>query len=278
MPMLPDDIAMGPVALAVRDLDRAVTFYERVLGLVTRRREGAAASLGTTERDLLHLRAHPNGRRDPDAAGLFHFALLLPSRAALGRHLRHLAEIGVALDGAADHHVSEAIYLSDPDGHGIELYRDRPREKWEVADGRVRLVNAPLDRAGLLEAGDAGAFAGIAPETVMGHVHLETRDLAASGAFYRERLGFETMAEWPGRALFLAKGGYHHHLALNRFHGRTEPLRRGPEVIGLLSFEILLPDATSLAAFAEAFGQRNDVQGAVVIEDPSGVPIRLRAF
>ena len=176
-------IELGAVALGVADLERSLGFYRDALGMEVLERSDGGAALGAGGRELLRLEERRGARRDPDAADLFHFALLLPSRAALGLELQHLIEREVKLTGAADHHVSEALYLDDPDGHGIELYRDRPRRDWLV-DGRVRLTNARLDHAGILAAGRElrRAWAGLAPGTVMGHVHLQTHDLRRRSA------------------------------------------------------------------------------------------------
>jgi catechol 2,3-dioxygenase len=175
-------IELGAVGLSVGSLERSLAFYGEALGMSVLERAGAHAVLGVAGRPLLSLEERPGASRDPAAAGLYHFALLLPSRAALGRHLRHLLETGVPLTGAADHHVSEALYLDDPDGHGIELYRDRPRDEWRK-NGRIHLTNARLDRDGILAAGGSLGFAGLDPGTVMGHVHLERRARSTRSAW-----------------------------------------------------------------------------------------------
>lgn len=268
--LLPDDLRLGAVGLAVRDLDQALAFYTRKLGMTLRTRTAATAALGTPARTLVELAARSGAERDPDAAGLFHLALLLPSRADLGRCVRHLAAEEVPLTGMADHVVSEALYLDDPDGHGIEIYADRPRDAW-YRDGRFQLANRPLDLDGLAADGADAPWRGLPEGTVMGHVHLESHDLAASRRFYTEALGFDVMAEWR-QAVFLSKGGYHHHLAVNDWRRRRHPLADAPDRIGLLYYTVELPEAAPLAA-ALPEAERQD--GVLVVRDPAGIPIRF---
>ena len=222
------------VRLGVADLERSVRFYAEALGLTMAERGRGRARL-VTDRAFLDLEAHPDAEPDPAAAGLFHVAWRVPDRAALGRALKRLDGAGARLSGAADHGVSEAVYLDDPDGHGIEVYADRPRALWE---GRVAglMGNARLDVASLLAAADAadGGF-----EADVGHVHLETHDLAASRAFY-EDLGTEVMAARPGAA-FLAWDGYHHHFGLNVWRHRRRPLDPGRDRIALRGLMLALP-------------------------------------
>ncbi|MEM7022508.1 MAG: VOC family protein, partial [Pseudomonadota bacterium] len=186
------DIEMGAVALAVTDLDRSLDYYQRTIGLTPLERDGSRAVLGVPGRRLLELEARPDAVRNPKAADLFHFALLVSSREALGRQLQHFMDTETQLTGASEHYVSEALYLRDPDGHGIEVYRDRPRDAWYDGDTFL-LGTGPLDLDGVLEAGRRApeAWNGIDPDTVMGHVHLETTDLALSQGFYAGRLGFD---------------------------------------------------------------------------------------
>lgn len=234
---------MGPVALTVSDLPRSLDYYETVIGLRVRENDGDRAVLGTAERDLVELVAQPGARDALGHTGLFHFALLVPSRPDLARWLAQAARDRVALTGLSDHAVSEALYLRDPDGHGIEIYADRPREQWE---GRVRelMTTVRLDVESLLgELGDAATepFDGIADGTVMGHVHLRVRDVAEATGFYRDVLGFDVMAEIAGSAAFYAVGGYHHHMAANTWEsaGASPP---PPDAVGLRHATILLPD------------------------------------
>ncbi len=215
-------IELGAVGLSVRDLARSLDFYRGAIGLEVLEQSDDRAALGVDGRRLLALEERPGAMRDVAAADLFHFALLLPSRRALGRQLRHLIEAKVPLTGAADHHVSEALYLDDPDGHGIELYRDRPRAGW-IVDGRIRLTTERLDHEGVLAAGAARAgWDGLDPGTVMGHVHLQTQDLPAARDYYVGRLGFDVTHALP-QATFMSIGGYHHHVALNVWGKKRKP-------------------------------------------------------
>jgi catechol 2,3-dioxygenase len=257
MVRLPETISLGQVGLAVADLERSIGFYTDALGLDLLQSGTDEALLGSGERPLLRLEARPNGGRDPAEAGLFHVALLLPDRPALGRLLRHLNARGISLDGASDHGVSEALYLADPEGNGIELYRDRPREAWYV-NGRFNLTTQPLDLRDLASSAGSAAFAGMPEGTVVGHVHLETHDLAAATGFYRGELGFSVMAEVPG-AFFLSKGGYHHHVAVNVWRRRSRPRAASGDRLGLTYYEIV--------------GTGHEGEELV---DPSGIRLLLR--
>ena len=219
---LPADTRIGSVTLAVSSLERSLRFYEGTLGWSRLRRERSVAVLSADGRTpLIELHEHPGAVRRPHrSAGLFHVAILVPSRAALGRSLRRLAMEGWPLSGAADHLVSEALYLDDPDGLGLEIYRDRPRETWRVADGQVVMATDPLDLDGVArEAGADAPWQGLEAATVIGHVHLQVASLSAAEAFYCGDVGFApTLRRYPG-ALFVAAGGYHHHLGLNTWAG-----------------------------------------------------------
>ena len=238
--ILPRDAHIGQVSLAVRDLDRSLLFYRDVLGFVEARREGRTAFLAPDGGRVLielHERADaiPRPRR---SSGLFHFAILVPSRGALGRSLRRLAEKRWPMSGAADHLVSEALYLDDPDGLGIEIYRDRPKESWRINDGELAMATDPLDLQAIHdEPGAETAWTGLEAGTVMGHVHLHVPHLDTAEALYCGRIGFEPIVRrYPG-ALFVAAGGYHHHLGLNTWVGVGAP--PPPEnAVGLRSFTI----------------------------------------
>lgn len=274
---LPDDLRFGAIALAVADLQRSIDYYRRRLGMEVLERDGPRAALGAGGRRLLELEERPGAERDPAAADLFHFALRVPSRPALARQLARLLATDTRLTGASDHSVSEALYLRDPDGHGIELYRDRPRETW-YRDGRVHMGTTALDLDDLLKEApaSAGDEHGLDAGTVIGHVHLETPDLDRSKAFYVGGLGFAVTTERPG-ASFMSKGGYHHHVALNTWGNRTRPAQDHPGRIGMLWFEIQLPDRPSLAALAEDLGVAVAADQPLVVSDPNGLAIRFVA-
>ncbi|WP_284014339.1 VOC family protein [Halobaculum litoreum] len=270
---------IGRVTLAVSDLDAVVAFYRDVVGLTVRERDDDRASLGTADATLLELDRDPEaGPRPADAAGLFHTAFLYPSRGALGDALARAREAGARIGGASDHRVSEALYLRDPEGNGVELYRDRPREAWPETDGRVEMDTLPLDVASLLtdRAGEFDTAGDPAPDdTTVGHVHLEVTDLDAAEAFYVDALGFDVRQRWEAEALFVAAGGYHHHVGLNTWNDRTAPATGR----GLREFEVVVSDGTALGAVRSgladagvAFRADGD---ALVASGPDGVSVRV---
>jgi catechol 2,3-dioxygenase len=234
---------MGAVHLTVADLDRSIDYYDRAIGLRVRERDGDVVRLGVGDEDLLVLTEERGAAPADGFAGLFHFALLVPARTALARWLGHAARDRVQLSGLSDHFVSEAIYLRDPDHHGIEIYADRPRELWE---GQVteRLTTLPLDVDDLL-ARDDGDYAGLPDGTRMGHVHLSVGDLERAVASYEEELGLEPMARYGSEAAFLAWDGYHHHLGANTWQSKGAPYAP-PGRARLTAFEVIGPDGARL--------------------------------
>jgi len=272
--------SVGPVSLTVRDRVRAGSFYRCVVGLSEIAADGGRMLLGAGERALVELVEDRDAPpRPPRTTGLFHLAILLPDRVALARSLRRLVETGWPLQGASDHLVSEALYVGDPEGNGIEIYRDRPREEWRRDGSELRMATLPLDLDDLLREADGGASAdpGVPVATRMGHVHLEVADLAAGERFYAGLLGLGVTARaYPG-ALFLAAGGYHHHVGLNvwRRAGAPPP----PGALGLRSFELTLPSAAALAEVVgrlSAAGVEVDAtDGRATVRDPAGNPLRL---
>jgi len=219
---LPNDLRLGRVSLQVSDLARSLAYYSGVLGLRVVEQGAHTATLATEDgvTPLLHLeqRAGTTPLRPHSRLGLYHFALLLPDRAALGRFLGHLAETGTRI-GASDHLVSEAIYLHDPDGLGIEVYADRPRATWRRSNGEIEMTTIPLDTESVLAAGAGEPWTGLPAGSVMGHLHLHVADLDVASRFYHGALGLDrTVWSYPG-ALFLSAGGYHHHLGLNTWAG-----------------------------------------------------------
>jgi catechol 2,3-dioxygenase len=258
---------MGLVELSVSDLDRSLAYWQDAIGLRVLSRQNGTAELGT-DTPLVRFVEEPGARPADGFTGLFHVALLVPDRPSLGRFLAHAAREEIPLTGLSDHVVSEAIYLRDPDHHGIEIYADRPREQWE---GQVaqRMTSIPLDTDSLLEeAGDAG-FDGLPDGTTVGHVHLCVRDVDETIAFYRDKLGMGLTAHRTDQAAFLSAGGYHHHIGGNTWETRGAP--PAPEgTARLLRFTIVLPDDEEVARVAERIG------GAEV-RDPSGNPLVLAA-
>ncbi|HVL47362.1 MAG TPA: VOC family protein [Candidatus Thermoplasmatota archaeon] len=261
----PSGLRVAAADLLVRDLDRVAAFYRDVLGFRLHRRAGDVVELGARE-VLLRLRSAPDARpRARGQAGLFHVAYLLPGRADLGRVLAALLPRGL-LHGASDHRVSEALYLADPEGNGIELYRDRPREAWpRGAEGAIAMATDPLDVDAVLAAGD-GAWTGLPDAATIGHIHLNVNDVPAAERFWREAVGLDLMARYGADASFLAADGYHHHLGLNAWGTRGGP-PANPGTLGLARFDLALPGAARDALVVRLGGD--------AAEDPSGNRFRV---
>ncbi len=277
--------SLGAVSLTVSDLTRSRAFYETALGLGVRELDDGGLAFGVTgDSDLVRLHGDPSAPAlDRRATGLFHLAILYPSRLDLAHALARLAAAGWSLDGVSDHLVSEALYLSDPDGNGIELYRDRPRAEWPYTDGRLEMATLPLDLRNL--AGELSSVDGpqtSAPAaTVMGHVHLQVASIPEAEAFYHGVLGFDVMVRgYPG-ALFVSAGGYHHHLGLNTWHSAGSG-PAAPGAVGLRSYEVVLPDSAELERVLERVrdaGLPLDAGGddCAAVRDPWGNLLVLRS-
>ncbi len=266
---LPPQTRMGAVHLTVADLERSIGYYETQIGLRVRERDGRQAALGSGGENLLVLTEQPRARPADGYSGLFHFALLVPERIDLARWLAHAARDRVALAGLSDHFVSEAIYLRDPDHHGIEIYADRPREIWEGEVDR-RMTTLPLDTNDLLALlGDplTEPFESLAGGTVMGHVHLCVSDVDASIAYYRDVVGMGLMAQLGEQAAFLSAGGYHHHLGANTWQSAGMPYAPD-DCARLTQMTILLPDQAALNQVSARLGGQS-------VHDPSGNPLTL---
>ena len=278
---LPDETRIGGARLRVRDLERSLDYYQRVLGLQVQTRTADSAALGAPggTPPLVRLQAKEGVRPAPrrGAFGLYHFAILLPERAALGRFAAHLSQLDVRA-GMADHLVSEALYLTDPDGLGIEVDADRPRSEWQVAGRELAMTTEPLDVRDLLAAGGAQPWQGAPPGTTMGHLHLHVGSLDAAEAFYHVGLGFDkTVWSYPG-ALFFSAGGYHHHLGTNTW--APGPSAADDEA-RLLEWEIVVPhntDSSDAARSLRAAGFAADDTGhGAVAADPWGTRVRIVA-
>jgi catechol 2,3-dioxygenase len=274
--------SMGAVRLAVADGDRVRDFYRDAVGLAELDPDDGVVRLGTDEEPIVELVPEPSGEpRPPGTSGLFHLAILVPSRPDLARALQRVAEAGWRLSGASDHLVSEALYLSDPEGNGIELYSDRPRDEWPVRGGEIQMATVPLDLDSLLgELHKEDATAAMPSGTRIGHVHLNVGDLPAAEAFYSGALGFDvTVRGYPG-ALFVSAGGYHHHLGLNTWAGDGAPPPPAGS-LGLRQFEIKLPGTAELEAeenrLREAGFEPRREGDRVLVTDPSGNGVVLTA-
>lgn len=253
------------VALRVADLRRSTAFYEGILGLHVRDIGNATREFWIEDASspLVRIVEAPDAKPKPARAlGLFHYALLVPDRPALAAILRRLGETRTGLQGASDHHVSEALYLSDPDGHGIEIYRDRPEEEWTYTDsGELYMTTDPLDLQDLVEEADRSAS--LPKGTTIGHIHLHVADIDRAETFYSDNLGFDVMVRsYPG-ALFVSTGGYHHHIGLNTWAG-PDAAPPGDETIGMIDFALRAPNRDG-----------GSDRGGEMITDPDGIRIRL---
>ena len=258
-------IDISHVVLTVHDLAAMRAFYQTALGLQPLSSDGTAVRLGAGTTALVELRPDPAARRaSPRDAGLFHTAFLLPDRDALARWLVHAAESGVQLQGASDHLVSEAIYLSDPEGNGIEVYADRPRSAWHRADGTLKMATGALDLNGLAQSAN-GAWRGAPATAVIGHVHLQVGDAGTAASFWRDVIGMPVMANYPG-ATFHGSGGYHHHIAANIWNSRGAGPRSFPAT-GLAELVLNAAEAEYRAIVDRA--------GSAHVTDPWGTAVSL---
>ena len=274
---LPPATRLGPVTLQVADLERSLAWYERVLGFRAGDRETGAAALyaGDDRAPLVRLRERQGATPIPRRGrlGLYHFAILLPDRASLGRFVKHL-DANDLHAGMSDHLVSEAIYLSDPDGLGIEVYADRPRETWQHQDRQLVMATNPLDVAELVRS-SPGEWTGMPSGTVIGHVHLHVGDIPAATRFYHDGLGFDKVVwNYPG-ALFLSAGGYHHHLGTNPWAAGAAPAGEGDA--RLLEWEVLVPTTDDVARAAASIAAVGGVVDGALARDPWGTAVRVAA-
>ena len=282
---LPPTAHIGRVRLQVSDIERSLSFYRRVLGFEVLSRDAARARLGVAgdTQSLIELDERPGVRPVPRRGllGLFHFSILLPNREALGSLVMHLTNVQVRV-GSADHGVSEALYLTDPDGLGIEVYADRPRASWAIRDLEVAMITIPLD-LGNLAAAATTPWSGMPAGTVIGHVHFSVGDLAQAEAFYHLALGFDKVAwSYPG-ALFLSAGGYHHHVGTNIWAMGATPATASDA--RLIDWQLRLPHASDVKAVAthaasKGYSARqpdasvpNEV--SLLVTDPWGISVLL---
>ena len=273
MRRLPGDTHVSEVALTVSDLVREVRFYTMVLGLDVVDSPPGSALLGEGDVAFLRLDERRGAAPAPDATGLFHLAILYPTRRDLASVAQRLTAFDYPLHGAADHGVSEAVYLADPEGNGIEVYRDRPRDQWPMAGGELRMGTDPLDFRGLLaETADPATWR-TPPGTRLGHVHLRVDDIAAAERFYVDTLGFDLTQRYGHQASFFSAGRYHHHVGVNTWQTRGAP--PPPEgALGLKWFRIEVPSAEALAHARAALDAEGvtveDADGALTARDPAG--------
>lgn len=280
---LPDATRIGRVRLQVADLERSLAYYQEILGFRVLERSGGLATLAAHGDDtpLIELHERPGAVPvpRPGRLGLYHFAILLPDREALGRFVAHLADIG-ARAGSSDHLVSEALYLHDPDGLGIEVYSDRPRSMWRHEGRQLLMDTLSLDLQDLVRAAGGQPWTGMPAGTVIGHVHLHVGDIPEADAFFHQGLGFDrTVWSYPG-ALFLSAGGYHHHLGVNTWAGPGAP-RPAENDARLLEWEIVVPRPEDAEAAARGLQAARYEAGLTEngwrAVDPWGTALRIRS-
>ncbi|MET1014430.1 MAG: VOC family protein [Paenisporosarcina sp.] len=268
------------VHLTVSDLEKSTAFYKNIIGLHISNKTQFTVDFSANKTDVLLTIEQPkeNSIHVPGAAGLYHMALLLPSKEELGALFNHIRNTGYPFSGASDHKVSEALYLNDLDGNGIELYYDRRPETWNWQNQQVEMTVDPLDIEGLIASANQSEWAGISSGTVMGHVHLSVANLEIAEKFYVFGLGFDVVSRYGSQALFISSNGYHHHIALNTW-GRPKSIDRNENTLGLHEFSIVYPSVeirnkavSRLREIGVAITEQNDLVQAI---DPSGTKVLL---
>jgi len=272
-------VYVDQVSLTVENLDRSLDFYQNVIGMQILEQSSTKAVLTVNGKTPLITinqpeNIHPKQQR---TTGLYHFALLLPTRADLGRVINHLLKLQYPIQGGSDHLVSEALYLADPDGNGIEIYVDRPASTWKWKNGEVVMATEPLDIKSLLEVSE-GEWESLPSETIMGHIHLHVAELEKVSEFYCQGLGFEVVCAYGTQALFISTGGYHHHIGLNTWNGigAPQPLENS---VGLINYSLQFPSEEERDRAIERIEKLGyDVarkEGIHLTKDPSGNQIQL---
>jgi catechol 2,3-dioxygenase len=278
----PDNVHIRHVHLRVANVERVLGFYRDLLGFKETSRRDSTISLSTSSREPIVIltedtAASPGSRRYP---GLFHTAILYPSRAELARIFRRLLEHRYPFQGFSDHGVSEALYVADPEGNGVELYADRPRETWRTKDGSIEMSTKPLDTESLLAQADDKPWTTAHPDTRIGHIHLQVSDLTEAERFYHELLGFDvTQRSYPG-ALFVSAGGYHHHIGLNVWnsHGSSPA---PANTLGLARFAVGVPDAQVIPGLeirlrdAGLAVELSSDSGSLLVRDLDGIEVEV---
>ena len=277
---LPNETRLGAVHLQVANAERSVRYYQQVLGLEVHKRDDERIWLSAADNEVLVVLHEQTGAAPAlqrGRLGLYHFAILLPTRADLGRFVKHLAALNLQA-GAGDHIVSEAFYLNDPDGHGIEVYADRPRESWQRIGRELVMATDPVDVQDLVRSAGDSEWTGMPAGTVMGHVHLHVGNLEEAGKFYSDAIGFDRMVmRYPG-ALFMAAGGYHHHLGTNIWAGAGAQPSADNDA-RLIEWTVVLPNTTSLEQLEQSLHQHGyeterDDDG-LVTRDPWNTQLRV---
>lgn len=271
---------VSQVNLKVANLERSLTFYQEVIGLQMLQQTNSTADLTADGKTVLVSIQQPDDvvPKQGRTTGLYHFALLLPTRADLGRLLKHFLQVRYPLQGASDHLVSEAIYLADPDGNGIEVYADRPASGWSWNNGEVEMATVALDAESLLAEGEGEEWNGMPAGTIMGHIHLHVSELQKTEEFYTKGLGFEVVTRYGGQALFISTGKYHHHIGLNTWNGVGAP-PAAENSVGMESYTMVFPSEEKreqiLSQLKELGVTVTEEKGVFITADPSGNRIRL---
>ncbi|MFE8696224.1 VOC family protein [Cytobacillus sp. FJAT-53684] len=274
------NVFVSHVYLKVADLQRSINFYQQVIGFQVIEQTENKASLSADGRTPLLTIEQPENihPKQPRTTGLYHFALLLPSRSDLAKVIEHFIKIGYPLQGASDHLVSEALYLADPDGNGIEIYADRPASTWKWNHDEVVMSTERLDIESILAEGDGMSWGGLPAGTLMGHIHLHVSDLQKTEEFYSKGLGFDIVTRYGGQALFISTGRYHHHIGLNTWNGTGAPAP-SENSVGLKNYTLVYPNeearkgtVANLNQIGAAVTQEN---GQFIVKDPSGNQILL---
>ncbi|RHH71247.1 MULTISPECIES: VOC family protein [Vagococcus] len=267
------------VEIKVSDLTQSTRFYTEVLGLNIKEQTSNSVSFTTNGQDVLLTITQPKtiNKKQEQRTGLYHFALLLPKRSDLAQVVRHFVNLGVRF-GGGDHLVSEAIYLNDPDGNGIEIYVDRDASVWQWSNGEVSMTTDPVDFDDLLKESVVPFWNGLPKETVMGHIHLQVNDLAKNKEFYVDGLGFDVVSRYGREALFLSDSNYHHHIALNTWSG-TQIKHAEKTETGIESYSIVFPSEEkrqeTVASLRELGVPVMEEENEVTVFDPSGIKLKL---
>lgn len=274
MNALPASAHVGRIALTVRDLDQLTTFYRDAIGLEVMESSEAQVALGSGDVEIVRLIGDATAEREPLRAGLFHLAILIPTRKQLAESLVRLLAAEQVLGGASDHGVSEALYMSDPEGNGVELYRDRPREEWPRNGDSLAMVTEQLDLGDLVSEAGSRSPKRVPRGTRLGHVHLHVTGIPEAEEHYVGRVGFGLMQQYGGEAVFFGAGGYHHHIAANVWGPPRAPAEHGH--LGLRWFDLVVPDTATLAGITSENGAVREMEGdAPVVHDPAGNTMRV---
>ncbi|MBT2643216.1 VOC family protein [Bacillus sp. ISL-41] len=271
---------VGQVNIKVQSLERSLAFYQEVIGFKVYEKTDKTAKLTADGKTVLLSIEQPSDviPKKGRTTGLYHYALLLPNRADLARVLKHFVQTGYPLQGASDHLVSEALYLADPDGNGIEIYTDRSASEWEWNEQHVVMATQALDAENLLAEGMEQSWNGLPAGTVMGHIHLHVAELAKTEEFYTKGLGFDVVSRYGPQALFISSGKYHHHIGLNTWNGVGAP-QPPANSVGLESYTLILPDEASMKDTADRLKEIGtaveEENGIYITQDPSGNRIKL---